>query len=438
MSSLITIRDSLQRRLDLITNFQNKGDIFLEMCNYINFIFHDQRLSPIIQDIIIERSLLLKNHNKLEQTVTKRLGEIAEEIKASLPELKNPELTGLLNEFDGFASGNITSSNGPAWINLELILRKIFWIIKDLDATVKLNRLFRIEYDQVYFSIEDEENFAICHEDSEAIQIAQLTAAWGALERLIRIYRAVNGSKREGRNALKQDVLVGSVFVNDINEMKKYISNRTVLRHNSLALYNWDKDYFDTELTLIDLKRIHNFILDRLDKTSLGLSLLTKFKNRCEWYAPADFVNVIEEDTNKMQIEDKEKQLTRRLCTFLHDNNVVPISEAIFGNNIPDVLISSKDEWFPIEVKVITKSQKDRILKGFNQILTYIKTLTASEGFYVIFCKGDFTLQIPSIISTDSYRIHIVTVQLSKTSPSKTKPKIVNVKEIDLLQCEDC
>ncbi len=260
-----------------------------------------------------------------------------------------------------------------------------------------------------------------------------MTAAWGALERLIRIYKAVNGNKRECHDALNENIFTGSVFVNDVNAMKRYIKNSSALKEFSLSLYNWDKDYFDVELTLIDLKRIHNFILDRFDKTNLGLSLLVKFQRRCEWYNSNEIVNLTENATEAL-IRDNEKELTRKLCIFLHDNNVTPISEAIFGKNIPDVLIQSKDEWFPIEVKVITQNQKNRVIKGFNQILTYIKTLTVSEGFYVIFCKGDFTLQIPSSILIESHRVNIVTIHLTITSPSKRQPKILTISKNDLIQ----
>jgi hypothetical protein len=432
-SSLVSIRDSLQRRFDLITKLKNKGDLYLETCNYVDVIASDSRLTPILQSILIDRDCLFKNHNKLAESMTLRINEIAQKIRESLPNpIDSKEISAFFTNFDNFANGKAWSSIGPTWVNLELILRKICWAIKD-SKTIKTDEIFTIKYDLIRFSFEDEELFAKCHESWDSIQIAKQTSAWGAWERLIRIYSAVNGTRRECNDALNQNVLTGSAYVSDINEMKKIIANSSALKQYSLTFPQWGKDDpFNAELTLIDLERIHNVILDRLNRTSLGLALLTKYQHRCEWYAPREITNLTS-DVDEAQIETNEKELTRRLCIFLHDNNVTPMSEVIFGKNIPDVLFQSKEELFPIEVKVIRRNGKQRVLKGFNQIVTYIRTISASEGFYIIFCKGDFTLQIPPTILTESYRINIVTINLTQVSPSKRQPDIWTITEKELL-----
>lgn len=433
-SSLIIIRDSLQRRFDLITKLKNKGDLYLETCNYVDVIASDSRLTPILQSILIDRDCLFKNQNKLAESMTERIHQIAQNIRNSLPNpIDSKEITAFFNDFDSFANGKLWSSSGPTWANLESTLRTICWAIKD-SKTIKTDEIFLVKGNStVRFSAEDEELFAKCHESWDSIQIAKQTSAWGAWERLIRIYSAVNGTRRECHDALNQNVLTGSAYVSDINEMKKIVANSSALKQYSLTFPQWDKDDpFNAELTLIDLERIHNVILDRLNKTGLGLALLTKYQHRCEWYAPKEITSLTA-DVDEAQIEDNEKELTRKLCIFLHDNNVTPMSEVILGKNIPDILIQSKEELFPIEVKVIRRNEKQRVKKGFNQIVTYIRTISASEGFYIIFCKGDFTLQIPPTILNESYRINIVTINLTQTSPSKRQPDIWTITEKDLL-----
>ena len=429
----MSIRDSLQRRFDFITKLKNRGDLFLEICTYIDVIASDSRLTPILHSILTDRDCLIENHNKLAESMTARVNEIAQKIRESLPNLiDSKELTALFNEFDSFANGKLRSSNGPTWINLELTLRKICWVIKD-SKTIETDKIFTIEYDLIRFSAEDEEFFAKCHKNWDSIQIAKQTSAWGAWERLIRIYSAVNRTRRECHDTLNQNVLTGSAHVNEILEMEQIIANSSTLKRHSLIFPKWNTiESFDSELAQIDLERIHNVILDRLNRTSLGLALLTKYQHRCEWYAPKE-ITKLTADADEVQIEDNEKELTRRLCVFLHDNNVTPLSEVIFGKNIPDVLIKSKEELFPIEVKVIKRNEKQRVKIGFNQIVTYIRTISASEGFYIIFCKGDFTLQIPPKILTESYRINIVTINLTKISASKRKPDILTITEKDLL-----
>jgi len=433
-SSLMVIRDSLQRRFDLIIKLKNKGDLYLETCNYVDVIASDSRLTPILESILMDRDCLFKNHNEFAESMTTRIHVIAQNIRNSLPNpIDSKEITALFNNFDKFANGKLWSSTGPTWANLESTLRSICRTIQD-SKTIKTDEIFVVRDNSVIrFSSEDEELFAKCHENWDAIQIAKQTSAWGAWERLIRIYSAVNGTRRECHNALNQNVFIGSVYVSDVNEMKKIIANSSALKRYSLTFPQWDKDdSFNPELALIDLERIHNVILDRLNRTGVGLALLTKYQHRCEWYAPKEITSLTA-DVDEAQIEDNEKELTRKLCLFLHDNNVTPMSEVILGKNIPDVLIQSKEELFPIEVKVIRRNEKVRVRKGFNQIVTYIRTISASEGFYVIFCKGDFTLQIPPTILTDSYRINIVTINLPETSPSKRQPEIWTMTENDLL-----
>ncbi len=432
-SSLIAIRDSLQRRFGLITKLTNKGDLYLEIYSYIEVITSDNRLTPILASILTDRDCLLRKQNELAESMTLRLQEKAKKIRANLPDSSGSmEITAHFNDFDGFANGTRWASNGPNWVNLELILRQICWIIKDL-KTIKTDEIFTVSYNTVRFSSEDEKLFTACHENWDLIQITKLTSPWGAWERLIRIYHSVNATGRECQNLLKQNVLTGSAYVSDVNEMKKIIANSSALKRYSLTYPQLGSDdLFNSELALIDLEKIHNVILDRLNRTDLGLALLMKYQHRCEWYAPKE-ITTLTADVDEAKGEDNEKELTRKLCVFLHDNNVTPLSEVIFGKNIPDVLMQSKEELFPIEVKVIRRNEKHRVTKGFNQIVTYIRTISASEGFYIIFCKGDFTLRIPPTILTESYRINIITINLTQTSPSKRQPDIWAITEEDLL-----
>jgi hypothetical protein len=100
----------------------------------------------------------------------------------------------------------------------------------------------------------------------------------------------------------------------------------------------------------------------------------------------------------------------------------------------PDVFgIYSRDEFFPIEVKVVRKNDINRVKTGFNQILTYIRTIDVTEGFYVLFCIGDHTLEIPNSILIDARCIHIITIDIFETSPSKRNSIIWTVTQEKLL-----
>jgi hypothetical protein len=84
-------------------------------------------------------------------------------------------------------------------------------------------------------------------------------------------------------------------------------------------------------------------------------------------------------------------------------------------------------------VKVIESDEINKLKTGFNQILTYLETIDVAEGFYIVYCVGDFTIDIPSSIFRNDRRINIIIINLFRTSPSHRKPNIKRVSEEDLV-----
>ena len=430
-SGLDAIRESLQRRVDLISKLQNDGDLFLETCNYLNAVVSDQRTKPIVESVLTDGDCLFEKYKKLKNKVTKKLLKTAQSLRELLSSvMDSKEMDALFNDFDSFANNRAWVSSHQTWESLENNLRTICWRIKE-SKNIKTDAVFTIKDNLVQFNSADEELLGKCHDEWENIQTAEQTAIWGAWNRLVRVHRALYGTKRECQEALKRDVFAGSSFVSDVNEMKKIIANSSALKHLSLIPESQD-DPFNHKLVRIDLERLHNFILDRLNRTSLGLALLTKYKRRCEWY---DLDEILGKTQNLVdpKRDMAEKELTMNLCRYLLDNNVLPLSQVDLNKSRLDVLIQSKEELFPVEVKVVRLNENDRVKKGFNQIVTYIRTIDASEGFYVIFCRGDFTLQIPPMIFEDTFHIYIVTINLPEKSPSKRKTNIWKITQNDLL-----
>ena len=56
------------------------------------------------------------------------------------------------------------------------------------------------------------------------------------------------------------------------------------------------------------------------------------------------------------------------------------------------------------------------------------------EGFYVVYCRGDFTLDIPDTIFLKNKRINIVTIDLFETPPSQRTPNIWTITKEDLIK----
>jgi hypothetical protein len=264
-----------------------------------------------------------------------------------------------------------------------------------------------------------------CREEFELLKLNRRTAIWGAWERLLLVYQAVYISDREWREKIRKNPLSAMGLASLISEMKKIISGQPDIASSRIR-------HFKRDECLLDLRRLHNFVLDSLDKTSLGFALIRKFKQRCEWYDRENLLKLTERQTGQ-QRNQVEVKLTLELARYLHDNGVIPLSQVILGSVRPDLLgLYSGEELFPIEVKVIKLNEKRRLRLGFNQILQYLRTIGMKEGFYIVFCRGDFTLDTPDSVLINDQRINLVTIDLFETPPSQRTPQIWRVTEEDL------
>jgi hypothetical protein len=129
------------------------------------------------------------------------------------------------------------------------------------------------------------------------------------------------------------------------SEMKNVVS-KVVFRDNKRGM-------FDKKTSLLDLTRIHNFVLDNIEKSNLGFGILIRYKQRCEWFDKERLLSLLED--NKTGRKKIEEILTRDISKYLHDNGVIPLSEVVFGRSRPDLLgLYSGEELFP------NRSQSDR------------------------------------------------------------------------------
>jgi len=429
MSSTIALKESLQRRFDLISNTHTDSDLFLEICNYIDKVVTDERLSAIRMSINIERKKALEAYDALAINAKKLLSDLGKKLQELLlsSNIDDQFVASVFKHFNEIVLGNIITS-GEIWQSLESDLREAIWTTLGQYPDAKINDFATVKSDRVYFSESMENLLKKCVEEMSYIKIIRETAVWGAWNNLLIIYQAVYSSDRQWKETFKENPLAGMNFALLVGEM------RTILSSKDFSVDSSKRLVFKREQALLDLRRVHNYILDHLDITNIGLALLRKYKQRCEWFSQAELSNLIDSSLQRRKRAHTEEILTKELCTYLHDNNVIPLAQVVFGNSRPDVLgFYSKDELFPIEVKVVKKGENAKIKTGFNQILTYLKTIDLIEGFYVVFCRGDFQLEMPQTIFLDNRQINIITINIFENSPSNRKADIWQLSEKDLV-----
>jgi len=422
--SYFAIRDKINRKFEFITNIQDEAIFFLELINYLTFAMTDQRLQWIINGIALERDEATRQYNEVTTRYINRLTEIATVLKKRLMKsgVEIEEIDNIFHHFNGLRDGSIQTS-ATLWGALEEDIYVIFRkVIKD-HSNICLDDIIIMEEDRIKLQPEDHEISQECRELDRFYDTIKRTAIWHTWEKLKLVLQSAFWKSKELQKLYDERLLTGMALSYLIGEMKSILSG-----------FQYDKrTHFIKEEYLLNLKRLHNYILDNLDKTRTGLLLLRKYKQKSEWYNREEIIDMIENRGEK--INRIESRLTIDLSKYLHDNGVIPLSRVIFGRSEPDLLgLYSGEELFPIEVKVLRQNQLHRLRIGFNQILDYLRIIGVREGYYIIFCRGNFTLDIPDTILTTNNRINIITIDLYDTPPSTRTPNIWEVTEEMILR----
>jgi hypothetical protein len=424
--SFSNLEEKLKRKFHFISEIKSEPDFYLELIHYLVLLSSDTRLSYIINMITQDGERAKEKLNGVSKKAIELLLKTRENFQEVLIQhgIKEEDAKCLFQHFDGLVSGKISTS-----ARLEEALEGdlycvIYKVVKDYP---------KIPLDKIAEPRDDIGNWIVLSPLKEALEsfkearnyfdLERIHAVWGAWERLLLIPRALYTTNKEIHVTFEENALLAMGLSALSSEMKNIVS-RGVFQQNKSS-------HFKREDSLLDLTRIHNFVLDNLEKSNLGFSIFRRYKQRYEWFDNEQLLASI--DNEKSKRRKIEAKLTREISKYLHDNGVIPLSEVVFGRSRPDVLgLCSGEELFPIEVKVINENEIKRLKNGFNQILTYIETIDVSEGFYVVYCVGDFILDMPSTILKNERRINIIKINLFRTPPSKRKSNIKIVTREDL------
>jgi hypothetical protein len=424
--SFSNLKEKLDRKFHFISKIESESDFYLELLDYLVLLLSDTRLSYIVSMITRDGKHAQEQYNKSQKNALNLLLKTRRNFQDLLVEhgIKEEDAVNFFQHFDKLVSRQMSTSAPLEDALEEDIYDVVFKIARDYPQ-IPLDKIAKPK-DKIgnWIVLSPlKEALESCKEERNYYDLERQYAVWGAWERLLLIRRALYTTSKTIRETFEKNALAGMELSALSSEMKEIVSKGAFQRNKS--------GFFKRETCLLDLTRIHNFVLDNINRSNLGLSILRRYKQRCEWFDKERLLTLI--DKKKGKRREIEKKLTREVSSYLHDNGVIPLSEVVFGRARPDLLgLYSGEELFPIEVKVIESNEIRKLKTGFNQILTYLETIDVSEGFYIVYCIGDFTLDMPSSISRNERRINLMNINLSRTPPSKRKSNIKRVAEEDL------
>ena len=424
--SFSNLKEKLDRKFSFISAIERESDFYLELIDYMGLLLSDTRLSYIINMIKQDGERAREKYEKVRKKTIDLLVKTRKDFQELLTEqgIKDEDAKSFFQHFDGLVSGKIsTSAHFEEALEGDLY-KVIYKVVKDYpDIPLEKIAKPRDEIGNWIVLSPLKEAIENCKEERSYYDLERKHAVWGAWERLLLIPRALYTTSKEIHVTFEENSPL-AMGLSALSSESKNIVSKGVFRQNKSSS-------FSRETSLLDLTRIHNFVLDNIEKSNLGFGILTRYKQRCEWFDKEWLLSLIED--NETERKKIEATLTREISKYLHDNGVIPLSEVVFGRSRPDLLgLHSGGELFPIEVKVIESNEIGRLKTGFNQILTYIETIGVLEGFYVVYCIGDFILDIPSSVFRNEKRINIIKINLFRTPPSKRKPNVKTVTNEDL------
>lgn len=409
------LRNALERKVKFIKSLPDP-EFFAELLNYLEFIVTEPGFRQIFFKLnrIKEQDFkeVRKYRSKLLRGCLKKKKKIERVLRSK--GLIDTTVQSSLEEFEQYRSGKLKSST-PLENSLRLFLERIVshigksrndieeiekLLIRDRNGRILKTKLF--DFEDKLQEIEDE------------LALKEKHSVWMSWDRLLTISYSAYGYRKDWDRLTKRkhflDLITASLLVTEFQKAIASSGSASISRSS----------YFKRNEYQIDILRVHNFILDELDKEIVGLSIMEKYKKLVEWYLYDEYKKFCE--------EKDEKYLSRRLGEFLFQHNVFPVMKPLFGIKEPDILAEMPGERLPIEVKKF--GRKDTVAKlheGIKQAYEYVRTLEQDYGHFVIFNYSNRIILHPPQIDYENIIIHIHVVDVSQISPSKRKKSPVKI-----------
>lgn len=191
------------------------------------------------------------------------------------------------------------------------------------------------------------------------------------------------------------------------------------------------------------IEPIINYLIDFLEESNSVLYLLEKYKRKVEWFTGKNLKKTYQELN-----ANYEDFLEDDLRLFLFEQGIdYPFSTPKTSSGRSDVVgsIDSSDPLI-VEIKIFDSEKKygkERIRKGFSQILRYTEDYNKNQGFLVVYnldkVELNFDLEqdnfFPPMLNYNNKTYFFIVINVSENIASSQidKSRIINISKDDLV-----
>jgi hypothetical protein len=194
----------------------------------------------------------------------------------------------------------------------------------------------------------------------------------------------------------------------------------------SLFKLAWQHRLDAAELGVIDARvaelreavgRLREDLHRRVGTSRSRLALVNRFKLRCECYDRERMLAVADDGELPGGPDDR---LTREFARYLFDAGLSPLTKALVGGLPPDPLDPLAS--FYVEARqYAASSARSEIVGSVAQVLDTVGRLRAGpyavdEAFCVVFRREGPYYDLPPVVQTETYRLHLILVDLAPTT----------------------
>jgi hypothetical protein len=135
------------------------------------------------------------------------------------------------------------------------------------------------------------------------------------------------------------------------------------------------------------IEPLGDYLDERLDEQQAILGLLVRYKHRCEWFNKRALLATAKEEDEKKRAE-VEKVLKEDLYRYLHDQGLEFTLEPKSDKGEIDLIAdqTGRDRKY-LEGKVFDNAGRNKayIIKGFGQLLHYLRQYNAVAGYLLVY-----------------------------------------------------
>lgn len=191
------------------------------------------------------------------------------------------------------------------------------------------------------------------------------------------------------------------------------------------------------------LEPLYEFIDEQLDDQKAILSLLNRYKCKCEWFQREYLYNLWESNTKR-----GEKLLANNLYEYLYDQGIdFFIEPSSISGEVDLISAQSSDDPLLADIKIFNPSKskgQQYICSGFNQVYTYTLDYNEPFGYLIIFktCEDDLRFSLANQEISTPFVLHnnktifLITIDIfphSKSASKRGTLKTIEITEDDLI-----